>query len=167
MKVLQMKYTEDIGAVVKQEGQNKVKTIQNSLSQFCINIKGEKNVIEVKGIGLGIGKAVLEVNKMAKEVLEAADEERFSSDDEEDDENKDEDDLSRFERTAIVICEIKMNMTECKFHGIYMIGDDRMVFVSEGDLTTFRVDALVNAADKRLRHDGGLSKAIVLKGKSS
>ena len=162
-----MKYTEDIGAVVKQEGQNKVKAIQNSLSQFCINIKGEKNVIEVRGIGIGIGKAVLEVNEMAKEILEAANEKRFSSDDEEDNDIKDEEDLSRFGRTAIVISEIKMNMSECKVHGIYMAGDDRMVFVSEGDLTTFSVDALVNAADKRLRHDGGLAKAIVLKGKIS
>ena len=38
------------------------------------------------------------------------------------------------------------------------------VSVSRGDLTTEKVDAIVNAANESLRHDGGLAKAILDKG---
>ena len=162
-KVLKLKYTEEIIALFRKAGQQKVKTIQNSLSQFCVGIKDYKDVIEVRGIGIGLGKAVLELDALVKEILEDADEDRFSSDDEAAG-DKTDDSLSRFGGQKLEINEILMNVSDCKFHGMYFIGDDRMIFVSEGDLTTFRVDALVNAADKRLKHDGGLAKAIVLKG---
>ena len=164
MKVVTLKCNEEILSIFRKDGQQKVRSIQSSLSQFCVSIKDKNGMIEVKGIGIGIGKALLEVNEMLKELLDETDEERFSSDDEEATGDKKDDSLSRFGGRKLEISEILMNVSMCKFHGIYMIGDDRMVFVCEGDLTTFRVDALVNAADKRLKHDGGLAKAIVLKG---
>lgn len=163
VKVVRLKYTEDIVRVVKEAGQQRITAIQTSLSQFCVNVKGDKDIIEIRGIRFGVCKAMLEVHETVKELL-AEEEERFSSDDEEGDKNESGDSLSRFASKNVVINAIEMNICSCKFYGMYMIGDDRMVFVSDGDLTTYRVDALVNAADKRLKHDGGLAKAIVMKG---
>ena len=38
------------------------------------------------------------------------------------------------------------------------------MYVVEGDLTEYKVDAIVNAANESLEHVGGIAKAIVDKG---
>ena len=36
--------------------------------------------------------------------------------------------------------------------------------VQKGDLTSLKVDAIVNAANSEMKHNGGLARAIVVKG---
>ena len=38
------------------------------------------------------------------------------------------------------------------------------VFTAMGNLTSYKVDAIVNAANDKLQHSGGIAKAIVDKG---
>jgi poly [ADP-ribose] polymerase 10/14/15 len=38
------------------------------------------------------------------------------------------------------------------------------LFIVKGDITTYKVDVIVNAANERMEHVGGVAKAIVDKG---
>ena len=43
----------------------------------------------------------------------------------------------------------------------------KKLILEKGDITVMKVDAIVNAADSKLDHGGGIAKAIVSKGKSA
>ncbi|MCS7109069.1 MAG: ADP-ribose-binding protein [Sulfolobales archaeon] len=46
----------------------------------------------------------------------------------------------------------------------YNLGDNVTLVLIEGDITDLDVDAIVNAANSRLEHGGGVARAIVRKG---
>lgn len=43
-------------------------------------------------------------------------------------------------------------------------GNDTVIFVVTGDITILPVEAVINPANARLKHDGGLAKALCNKG---
>ena len=55
-------------------------------------------------------------------------------------------------------------MKQPKIKSKLELDSGHLVFVAEGDLTAYKVDVIVNAANEDLAHVGGIAKAIVDKG---
>ena len=55
-------------------------------------------------------------------------------------------------------------LTQPKMKSKIELDSGHVLYVAEGDLTEYKVDAIVNAANEALEHVGGIAKAIVDKG---
>lgn len=142
-----------------------IKKICASYSQFCVSVTSTETEVTVTGIGSGLVQAVKMIHKKPSEQPVST-----NSDDDVDRFNEDDDENSRFEDTAmsfqksLVQMKLENGELNVKLNAIGFFGDDRVLFVVTGDLTELPVEALVNAADQSLCHNGGLAKVIVKKG---
>ena len=60
-----------------------------------------------------------------------------------------------------------MNVMNFTIHARVTFHNGKNLFFASGDLTTYSTDVLVNAADPKLDHGGGVAKAIVDAGQST
>ena len=54
--------------------------------------------------------------------------------------------------------------TEIVVNAVCFTGDDVIIYVITGDIIALPVEAVVSPADEKLKHTGGLSKALVKAG---
>lgn len=169
VKTVTLHYDEKIVKFVLRN-KNSLEKIKNCFSQYCIEIKSVNNKnIMIKGIGFGLGQAVRKVHEIAVKCSRAIEKDRFDSD-ATDDSDEDEPRFSDEEEETVADVDVQMNLIVEAGRNIAAIkaicfpGDDRMVYALLGDITELPVEALVNAADKTLKHNGGLAKALVQKG---
>ncbi|KAL4231188.1 ADP-D-ribose binding [Mactra antiquata] len=163
---------------------SRLKKIHESCSQYFVSVcQMGSNKILIKGIGFGLCMAVDMVYKIGikcRYYNDDDEEERFSDNDENDDGTDDrfsDDDDNGGAAAAggnafmygdlpvsmnLLIANVPMYMKSLCFHG-----DDKVIFVVKGDITTLPVEAVVNPSNQSLKHDGGVSRALVQKGGKS
>lgn len=173
VKTVTLQYDEHIVKYVMRN-KKKLQKIRNCTSQYCVEISNpDKNSILLKGIGFGLGEAIRMVHEIASK-HSTAEEDRFDSDHEDDDDaprfSDDDQEKAETNKQEKSDVSVQMNLNvdgENKSSAIQTLcfpGDDRMIYVVAGDITELPAEALVNAADKTLKHNGGLAKALVQKG---
>ncbi|XP_053406693.1 protein mono-ADP-ribosyltransferase PARP14-like [Mercenaria mercenaria] len=165
MKMIKLCYDEPVITFIT-KNKSKLKKIRNCLSQYCLEISLVDNTkLLLKGIGYGVGQALKMVHALASKYdAKLTEENRFDSD------NEEEDDVERFSDEEKADSDIAVQMyldvgsTDAVLRALCFPGDDRLIYVVASDITDLPVEALVNAADKTLKHNGGLAKALVEKG---
>lgn len=143
--------------------------LQTSYEQFYVAIKQEgRDGITVSGVGIGLAQGIRGVHRLARKCYFDDDgEPRFESDD--DDENNEDESEPRFEHNerlaAVKLLKMTMGGIESRVFAVCLPGDDKVLYVTQGDMTELPVECMVNPADRTLKHNGGLAKVMVKKGK--
>lgn len=154
---------------------NEIKGLLKSYSQYLVSVTfstsassstesstdKSESYVSVTGIGSGLAEVIRSINKMAQKCGESSceDEDRFD-----DTADADRDELTRHQEPLPVNLQMTMAETATKVQCMCTPAVPHVLYIMQGDILTIPAEGLVNPADPRLKHDGGLAKTILAKG---
>ncbi|XP_052772563.1 protein mono-ADP-ribosyltransferase PARP14-like [Mya arenaria] len=170
LKVITLQYPESFAPSIMKHKQ-RIRRIETELSQSAFSLTFNDQTIIIQGFGFATTLALRKLKSLAQKIgMKQVDgEDRFDSSDEDLDSDTDD---TRFEDTDSLKkktnirpkCNLVVAGDEVGVGAVCCPGGDVTIYAVRGDITQLPVFSVVNPADPKLKHNGGLAKILVQKG---